>query len=300
MTSSIASSPSYTILSALAQAAQTRAQQSQTVQLAEIDKQIQNRLNVKIAAVQAAPDNAATSVLQDQVTDVSNAKTNLTNLQKQYSSNLTLITDLQTQLANLQTAAQNGDSTAFDGYLSTANTDIADLQIIALNPIFQPDGVSSLKSNGLGIGSSSSYDLSTAAGQTAAATAISAAQAIVNQVSLVTGTNITIAGGQIDALAKQYDNDNSQLQAQQSAQSNASQTEITTLTKQAQTQEHLIELALGNSQELAAQLLAQENPPAPPTSVLGVIENAVGQTATSYEQQSKADASAPAILSLFA
>lgn len=300
MTTPVANSSSYTLLSALAQAAQTRAQQSQTLQLAEIDKQIQNQLNVKIAAIQAAPDTAATSVLQDDVTDVSNAKTNLTTLQKAYSQNLTVITDLQTQLANLQTAAQNGDSTSFDAYLAAANTDVTDLQIVTPNPIFQPDGVAPLQGNGLGIGSSSSYDLSTSAGQTAAAAAISAAQTIVNQISTITGNNITVAGSQIDALATQYDNYNSQLQAQQSAQSSASQTEITTLTKRAQTQEHLIELALGNSQRLAASLFAQENPPSPPTSVLGVLTNAVGQTASSYQQQATADASAPSILSLFA
>lgn len=300
MTSAIASSSSYTILSALAQAAQTRAQQSQTLQLALIDNQIQNQLNTKIAALQATPANSTTDVLQADLTNITNTKNTLTSIESGYSSNSTVIADLQTQLASLNSAAQNGDSTGFDQYLAAANTDVADLQIVSQNPVFQPDGVEALKNSGLGISSSSTYDLSTTTGQAAAEAAVSAAVQTVNQVQTTTGDNITVASSSIDALASQYDTYNTQLQSLQSSQDTDTQTQITNLTNQAQTQEHLIELALGNSQALAASLLAQENPPSPATSAFGVLENAVGQTATTYQQQATADASSPSILSLFA
>jgi hypothetical protein len=299
LTSAIASSSNYTILSALAQAAQTRAQQSQTQQLALIDNQIQKQLQTKIAALQQAPDSSSTNVLQSQVNQVSSTKSNLTTLQSQYSNNQTILVDLQNQLANLQTAASAGNSTGYDGYLALANADLSNLTDVQQNPIFQVDGVQAFQTSGLGISSSTSYGLSTSSGQAAAEAAINNAQIEVNQIATTTTGNVLVAGSEITALSSQYENLNNELEAQQSAQTDATQAEVTTLTTQATTQEHLIELALGNSQAQAASLLAQENPPTATKGVFGVLQNSVGQTASSYLQQAKTTASAPSILSLF-
>ncbi len=300
MTSSVASSSNYSILTALAEAAQTRQQQSQSEQLALISTQIQKQLNAKIAAIQATPPASATNVLQANLTTITNNKNTLSNIEAGYSQNSTLIADLQTQLANLKSASDSGDSTSFDAYLAAANNDVAGLQIVTPNSTFQPDGVQSLVTHGLGIGSSSSYDLSTAEGQANALAAIQAAVAVVGQVSTITGNNITVASSSINALASQYDTYNTQLQNLQSTANTDAQTQINTLTTQASTQEHLIELALGNSQTLTNSLLTQLNPPTLQKSAFGVLENAVGQTATTYQQQATANASSPAILSLFA
>lgn len=298
MTSSVASSSNYTILTALAQAAQTRQQQSQAQQLKVIDNQIQKQLTDKIATLQASnADSSSTAALQASINEVSSQKSTITDLQTQYTANSNVINDLQTQLANLQTAAQNGDSASFDNYLALANTDVGNLKVVTPNGQFQPDGVAALTGNGLGISSSATYDLSTGQGQTQALAAIQAAVQTVSQISTITGDNLAIAGGAITALTTTYNNYNNSLQAIESNQTNSTQTQITTLTTQATTREHLIELALGNSQTLSNQLLTEMNPPSPQKSVFGVLENSVGQTATSYQQQS--NASNP-ILSLFA
>jgi hypothetical protein len=298
LTSSVASSSNYTILTALAQAAQTRQQQSQAQQLQLITKQIQKQLTDKIAALQSAgSDSSATTVLQSSISQVSAQKSVITNLQAQYTANSNVINDLQTQLANLQTAAQNGDSTSFDHYLSLANTDVGSLKVVTPNSQFQPDGVAALAANGLGIGSSASYGLSTSTGQSQALAAIQAAVQTVSRISTINGDNLAVAGGAITALTTTYNNYNTSLQAIESTQTNSTQSAITTLSAQATTQEHLIELALGNSQTLANQLMTEMNPPSPQKSVFGVLENSVGQTASSYQQQS--NASNP-ILSLFA
>lgn len=293
--SSISSGSNSNVLSILAQASQSTAQETVTTETAAIDKQIQNRLNAQIAALQPPADNAASNALQAQITSLQTQQTQIAALSPKYGANGTVLSELQNQLADLQVAAQNGDSASFDAALSEANALVGDLTPVNAPAPLQADGIAGLQGQGLGIGNSSQYDLSTPAGQAAAEAAVSAAQTAVGTVFGVTGANQLLANDLSTALSSQISALQSQQQQQQGASQTSTQNEITRLTNLAQTQEHLIELALGNTTTLASSIFAADNPPATVTSPLQVLENQVGATAKSSTNAANAN---PPILSL--
>ncbi len=139
---------------------------------------------------------------------------------------------LQSQLAALQTDASGGNSAAFDAALTAAKTDVSDLSPTSTPPPFQPDQVSALVGKGLGIGSSASYDLSTPAGQAAAAAAVNSAQAFVGQVFSLTSANELVANFATAALSSQITNLTNQSQQVDAAGQTAITNETSQLTQQ--------------------------------------------------------------------
>ncbi len=140
---------------------------SQRFQL--VQTQMQNQYNTKVAALQAeSKPTSSENFLQVEISGLGNQKSTFSTFQSQFGSNVNILGDLSTQIVALQNAVQSGNAAAFDGALGTATADISYLTVVNSNPAFQPDGVTQLKANGLGVKSSSSYDLSTPAGQAAA------------------------------------------------------------------------------------------------------------------------------------
>jgi hypothetical protein len=130
---------------------------------------------------------------------------------------------------------------------------------VPLLPGLQPDGAASLKSNGLGIQSSATYDLSTPAGQAQAAADVSAAQGLMAQLSTMTAQNTQIANSVSQALEVQITSLNDQVNAREQTETGDAATQIQTLQKQTQTQFHLIELSLGSAANTSTMLQDFEN-----------------------------------------
>ena len=282
------------LLTTLAQAASNAASISQTTEINEIDAQIQNQLNDQIAALQPSLDPAVNNLLQSQINSLTTQQSTISALSPQYGQNAELLSDLQTQLSSLQTAATNGDSATFDAVLAAANTDVDDLTVISAPAPFQPDQVAGLKGNGLGIGSSASYDLSTPAGQAAASQAVQTAQNLVGVIFQATSGNQLLATDLTNSLSTQINTLTNQQQQSQQVDQSSAEAQIQQLTQLAQNQEHLIELSLGNTTSVATMLYNAENPPQPITSPLQALQEAVGATPATYSSQQ----STPAILSL--
>jgi hypothetical protein len=291
--------PSYStgvsLLSVLAETAATATQTAQTLQMNEINQQIQKRLGQQIAALQNAPDPTITNVYQAELTTLGKQSSALASAQKQYGANQALLTDLALQLANLQTEAQNGDAANFDKSLAAANTDVSDLGFVLPVAPYQPDGVPALKGNGLGISGSAVY-IAGPGGLAAAATDITNAQNLVGQISAATGINLSIGRAQQTAVTSEINSANAALQQIQTTTDNSTSAQIQQLTAQAQNQEHLNELELGNTELLSYALAAASQPVQPAGSVFSVLETAVGATPSTYASQQ----STPAILSLLA
>lgn len=243
-----------------------------------IQNQLNNQYQQQIAALNAqGKDTAEQSYLQVQISDLGKQKSFFSQYLNQYGTNTAILGDLTNQLAAAATAAQNSDSTGFDAAVQAANTDVANLAVIQQNPAFQPDGVDTFKSNGLGIGSSASYNFSTTAGQNAAAAAIAAAKQQVAQISLITTSNQTVAGSTADNLDNEQFSLTAQLDAEQTTQAEAVTSETIKLKSQQTIKIHLVELELGSNNSAATSLQQQEtnlqtvlNSP-PPGSVLSIF-----------------------------
>jgi hypothetical protein len=285
-----------TALTVLAQAAANNVVQSQKVELDQIDGRMQDKLNQQIAALQNTGDSASTQAWQSQLNQIQQQNSALTTAQAQFSNNSDTLSAIQTQLDALQTAAQNGDSASFDSALSEANTGLDNLIVVNPTPPLQADGVLGLKGAGLGIESSASYDLSTPAGQAAAENDVNNAQSLIAGIFAITTNNVIVAGSVSTSLADQYNTLSATLQQAQQNDQTQIATQTQNLTQQTQDQEHLIELALGNTTQLSSVISTIDNPPAAPTSAFGVLSDAVGATASSYGSQG----TTPPILSLFA
>jgi hypothetical protein len=283
-----------TLLGVLADASATAAQMHSEVEISQVNSAIQNRLNAQVAALQTTPDTAVVNALQTQITALQKQSSLYSNVGSQFGANANILSDLQNQLATMQTAASGGDGTTFDTALAAANNDVGDLNIIAPTAPFQPDQVITLQANGLGISNSATYDLGSPAGQAAAAAAVQSAQTLVNQVFQATGSNQILAGSLNTELSTQTTALNAQLQQMQQSDSAATADQVQRLTQQAQDQEHLIELAIGNTQLLSTALMNAATPPQPASSVMEVLQNAVGATASSVLSKQ----STPPILSL--
>jgi hypothetical protein len=290
-------SPASNVLSVLAQVSTSAAQLAVTSENGHIAADIQDRLNTQIAALQPASDSASGNALDSQITGLQTQQSAIEALSPKYGANANFLAGLQTQLSQLQTDASNGNSADFDNTLTAANTYLNDLTAITAPAPFQADGVAGLQEAGLGIANSSAYDLSTPSGQTEAAAAVTAAQNAVSNVFSITTANQLLASDLSNALSTQITQLNSLQQQEQSSSQSSSNAEIQRLTQQAHDQEHVIELALGNTTELANSLFTSTEPTTSPTSPLEVLENMVGATAASSTAASN---SSPPILSLLA
>jgi hypothetical protein len=275
------SSTPFTVLTVLAQTAATTAQETTQREVSQVTAQIQNQLNQKIAALEAGPDQSVANASQLQINSLKAQANAISAVATTYSSNANVLSDLQNQLASLQTEATNGNTAAFDATLAVAQIDIGNLGIAAPTAPFQPDQVAPLKATGLGIQSGESYDLSTPAGQAAAAADIQSAQTLVGQIFTATTGNQLLATSVSTVLDDQINTLTTQQQQQDASNQADIQAQVANLTQLAQNQEHLIELSLGNTQLVANALLNEENPPQPPTSVYEVLQNVAASASTS-------------------
>jgi len=260
-------------LTTLAQASQAAAQATIQLQLNIIETTLTKTYNDKISAAEAEGNPTPTQVdQQNQINQLSQQASAVSAEETGYGTNANIFADLTTELATLRTAATNGDAQGFDTALANANTDVNNLQVVSFNPLFQDDGVANLKITGLGIQSSSAYNLATPQGQTAALAAVAQAQQVVSQSSVTTTLNQTEAGTQVLALNNLISTINSDLQQSEVAEITQSSQKVADLQQQLQDQIHLFELDLGNStgpaQSLEQQADAVQNlyaPPAPGT-----------------------------------
>jgi hypothetical protein len=285
-----------TILTYLAQASQAATQLATQVETDQITSQIDKQLQQKIAALPSAADNTLLNVTQLQINHTKTLFDTNANLTAQFGINGNLLTDINKQLDAMHTAATNGNSASFDQLFTAIKNDIGNLVVVSSTSTFQPDQILPLKSNGLSIQSSGSYDLSTAAGQAAASTDLNAAQQQINQILAITTNNQLVAGSVATALSSQLDSLNKTAQQTKTNNDTSVATETARLTQLAQNQEHLIQLALGNTTQLSSALASMATIADPPKSVFGVLTNAVGATASSITPSQVSSA----ILSLLA
>lgn len=287
-----------TILTTLAAASTSSTQLATQVEVDQATGQLQKQLKQKIAALQSSDsgDNALIQSTQAQLTQTQKKLATINQYENQYSTNGNTLSDIQNQLATMQTAITNGDSTTFDNALAMANTDVGNLIVMTPMAPFQPDQILPLKANGLGIQSSATYNLSTPSGQTAAQTAVSSAQTLINQVFQAITSNQLVAGSVSTALTTQVNALNQTLQQTQNTQELNVAAESAQLTQQFQDQEHLIQFALGNSTQLSTALAQMATIPTIPNSPFAVLLNA----ATPSSSSSTSQGSTPAILSLLA
>ncbi len=247
------------IMTVLTQTALNNAAQQESYRFQLVQTQLNKQYQQKIATLQASNDTSAQDdFLKVEISQESQQKATFTTLQTQYGTNANILSDITTQITALQNAASAGDAATFDSALANANSDIANLTVVQPNPAIQDDGVIQLKQSGLGVQSSSTYDLSTTAGQNAALADLLNASNVINQAYSVTSSNQTIAGSQATALDSQISNLNSTVQNDQLNQSANVTLQTLKLKQQLQTQEHLIELQFSNAQAAGTSLQQQE------------------------------------------
>ena len=276
--STISTGSSNNVMNVLTQAALNNAAAQESYRFQLVQTQLNNQYQQKIAALQSSTDNSAQDdFLKVQISQESQQKATFSTLQTQFGTNANLLADLTQQITAMQNAASAGDSNTFDGALATANADVSYLTVVQDNPALQPDGVAQLKTSGLGVSPSASYDLSTSAGQAAALAALQNAANVVNQVYLITTSNQTVAGSQASALDSQISAQDSTVQNDQFNQSATVALQTLQLKQKLQTQLHLIELDFANGQSAATSLQQQQlngqsvlEPP-PPGSIFSIF-----------------------------
>jgi hypothetical protein len=280
----------------LASTAQIQAQTTQKIQLAAITNSLQNEVNRKIAVLQGSQDQVSINLTASRIKALTAQQGAYSAVQSQYGNNTNNLGDLGQQLIAATVAANNGDNQAFDDAITAANTDLSNLTPATYNAIFQPDGITQLKANGLSVDTAASYDLSTPEGQAAAVAAVTAAANLVQPVSAATSANQTLAGSKVQELNGQVN----ALQTLQSQTQNASSAAITAQIAQLQTnmqnQIHLIQLNLSKTSQLAQSIISQTTPIATQSSAFSVLAS----NATLTAGTNSAATSSNAILSLFA
>ncbi len=260
-TSSINSaiSTSQALFGKLAATAAASAQSMANYRLQLVQTQLNNQLNQKIALLQSQADDPTVSILEQQGTTLQQQLTSYDNAQGQISQNGTLLNDILSQLGTMANAAQAGDSATFDNSLSTINSDIGTLQVVTFVPGLQPDGVAPLKTNGIGVGSSASYDLSTQAGQTQAVSDIQTAENLLQQMLTAGRENEQLTSSVTAALQGQITGISNQVSTIQSTTEDQTSAQISTLQQQEQTEYHLIELNFGNISETADMMTSVQS-----------------------------------------
>ena len=266
------------IMNVLTHAALNNAAAQESYRFQLIQTQLNNQFQEKIAALKASNDTSAKDdFLKVQISYESQQKATFSTLQTQYGANANILADITTQITALQNAAGAGDSATFDGALATANADVSFLTVVQDNPAVQPDGIAQLKTGGLGVQPSASYNLSTTAGQTAALAALQNAANLINQAYSVTTSNQTIAGSAATALDSKISGQDSTVQNDQLNQTAAVALKTLQLKQQLTTQLHLIELSFANAQSAGASLQQQELAgqaalePAPPGTIFSLF-----------------------------
>ena len=261
------------IMNVLTQAALVNAASQESYRFQLVQKLLNAQFQKKIAALQASNDSSAKdNFLKVEISQLGQQKAAFSQLQSQYGSNANMLADITTQITAMQNAASAGESATFDGALATANAEVSYLTVVQANPAFQPDGVAQLKTSGLGVQSSSNYDLSTPDGQSAALADLLNASSLINQVYSATTGNQTVAGSQTTVLGSQISNLNGTLQNDQFNQAANVTIQTLKLKQQLNTQVHLIQLNFANAQTAGANLQKQQlagqaaqSPPPPGT-----------------------------------
>lgn len=287
---------STTILTTLAASYSSNVKMTTQVVVDEVNGQIQKQLQQKIAALPDSGDTVLLQVTQKQIDQLKTRLATVTKVGNDASANANVLSEMQNQLAALQTAAANGDSTSFDSGLATLNTELGNLLVAPPTAPFQADQISGLRGTGLGINNSSYYNLSTTSGQTAAAADVSNAQTEIGQIFGIVTSNQLVATSLTTALSDQINSLNQTLQQTQTTDQLNVASKSAKLTQLAQNQEHLIQLALGNTTLLSDTLASMAAPPDLPASPFGVLSNVVGATADSITPAQTSSA----ILSLLA
>lgn len=305
---SSASSTGPTLLTTLASAAANAAQAKTSIYVDLINGQIDKQLKAKIAALKDPTDTVVLQSNQDTITQLNQQLTDANNIASQFSNNGNVLSDLSNQLANVQNAIAAGNSQSFDQFLGYANNDLYNLTVVPPTAPYQYVPIEQFKTNGLGIQSSANYDLTTAAGKAAAAADVQNAQQTVLSLTAIGTSNQLIAYSNSNALATQINTMTTALQKAQDDNQNYIQTQTANLTQLAQTQEHLIQLALGNTTQLStalSQMTASTNPATSPFGVLSTnataVAAALNNTSTTTASSTLASAATPTpLLSLLA
>ncbi|MGO8921297.1 MAG: hypothetical protein ACLQJR_35885 [Stellaceae bacterium] len=245
-----------------------------------IGNDLQSQLNKKVAQLQQQAQDPVVTELTQQEKTLTAQLTTYQSVETQIGSNNSVLGDLSLQLSDLAVAAQSGDSSTFDQTLASAQGDVASLQVVSYTPGLQNDGIASLQYAGLGVQSSSSYDLSTAAGQAQALAAVQAAQAVVKQITITSSQNQEISASIQQTLQTQISGLTTQVGNLQQTELTDAQTQITKLEQQEQTEYHLIQLNFGDSTSAASVLTSlqteQKLAAVQPGTTLGILDPTAG------------------------
>lgn len=262
------------LINSLANVATASAQSSAQFRLKLIGAQITAQLNKKINQLKEQAQDPAIPLLQQQEAALNHQKQAYDQVLVQFGNNGSTLGDLSIQLSTLANAAAQGDSTTFDQTLGAANTDLGILQIVPALAGFLPDGIASLASNGLGIQSSATYDLSTPAGQARASADVQAAQSLVQQIAGTNTTNQEIGSSISQSLGTQLTAVSDQVSSKQNAILTDDAAQVDKLNQQAKTDFHLIELQFGNIPQTGSIISNAQNAnniAPPPGSVISVL-----------------------------
>ena len=247
------------IMNVLTQASLANAASQESYRFQLVQKLLNTQFQAKIAALKAGSDSSAKdNFLKVQISHAAQQKATYSTLHAQYGSNANILADITLQISAMQNAASAGDSAAFDGALVTANAEVSYLTVVQDNPAFQPDGVAQLKTNGLGVQSSSNYDLSSPEGQASALADLSNASSAINQIYSITTGNQTVAGSETSALDTQLSGLKGTLENDQFDRAANITLQTLKLKQQLNTQVHLIQLNFANAQTAGASLQQQQ------------------------------------------
>jgi hypothetical protein len=284
------STTSSTLLNALASAYATAAQSRTSIELDIINARIQQQTQQKIDALQGPADTVQITANQTLVSTLNDKLTTNNQLASIFSSNGAVFSDLTNQLAAIQTAISNGDPQSFELALQQANNDVGNLIIAPPTAPYQADNLEALKTNGLGIKSSADYDLSTDAGKAAAVADVQNAQELVIQLSGIQTSNQILAFDIASALTTQINSINKTITEMQNENSDYISAQTDKLNQQAQIQQHLIQLGLGNTTTLSTALQQMSVATQVATSPYDILGTSSSSTTS--------DGSNPAVLSL--
>lgn len=283
MTSSSISSylaSSTALMNKLASLSAANASSQTNSRLTLIGNDLQAQLNTKVAALQAQAQDPIVTELQQQEQSLTTQLNTYQSAEQQIGTNNSVLSDLSLQLSDLAVAAQSGNSSTFDQSLTSAQADVASLQVVGYTPGLQADGITSLKYAGLGIQSSGTYDLSTPAGQAQALAAVQAAQTVVQQITTTSSQNQEITASVQQALQTQISGITTQIGNLQQTELAGAQTQITNLETQEQTEYHLIQLNFGNSTNAASVLTSLQSETnlaaVNPGTTLGILDHTAG------------------------
>jgi hypothetical protein len=264
-----------TIINKLALVAGAGAQAMANFRIKLVGDQLTAQLNKRIAQLKAQSTDSLIPSWQSRINALRAQDSGYSSARTSLSQNGTTLADLTFQLGNLAAAAQSGNAAVFDQTLRAATTDVDHLALVPYQPGFQSDGVLSLKTKGLGIQSSATYDLSTPAGQAQAAADVQVAQGVAQNTFTQTTQNQAIANSASRALQGQISALSNQISQRQFNQLSISATEIAKLKQQSQQQFHLIELEFGTVGQSASILASTQTSTAPaPGSIISLL---VGQ-----------------------